>query len=51
MYRLTGALALALLLAACGQKGDLHLPEDDNDNDTAWHHAPVSAPHGSREPA
>ncbi|SEP01232.1 LPS translocon maturation chaperone LptM [Aquisalimonas asiatica] len=49
MYRLTGTLALALLLAACGQKGDLHLPEDDDD--TAMDTAPVSAPYGPQEPA
>ncbi|MFV8834963.1 lipoprotein [Aquisalimonas sp.] len=49
MYRLTGALALAMLLAACGQKGDLHLPDDDDD--TAMDATPVTAPHGPQEPA
>lgn len=49
MYRVTGTLALALLLAACGQKGDLHLPEDDDD--TAMQTTPVSASHGPQEPA
>ena len=35
MRRVTLALMLALSVAGCGQKGDLHMPDDNDDQAAA----------------